>query len=499
MKISCRKKTAFNSRKEAVIIPVYKNMGSLKLLTGKRIDDEIANIVNSDYFNFEDKEIKSFYIDVKKKLKRIFLVNVPKDPEDYRYYLELGAQFSKIIRKDKLFSFSLVSFEDIYAEKKEGSYTKSFLEGLFFGLYSFERYKSKKESFDFEEVEVITTFTKLKKFIDAGAERWATIFQNVYLARDLINTPPMDMTPAIFAETVRKEAGDDFAVTVYDEVKIKEEGLNLIDVVGMGSVNKPRFVMIDYKGDPGNIKHIALVGKGVTFDSGGSNLKPTGSMETMKCDMAGAATVFAVTKLVRELKLPVNIRTYIPLVENMIGGGAYRPGDVITSASGKTVEVLNTDAEGRLILADALYTATQTDPEVIVDVATLTGACVVALGSHCAGLFSNRKFLAKNISDLSGDVGEDIWELPLLKTYEKRIKSDIADLRNIARQRTEAGSTIAALFLREFVDNWPWIHLDIAGPAYLEEEHPVFGKHASGFGIRLLLEFIERYYCRNEN
>jgi leucyl aminopeptidase len=136
---------------------------------------------------------------------------------------------------------------------------------------------------------------------------------------------------------------------------------------------------------------------------------------------------------------------------------------------------------------------------VIVDVATLTGACVVALGSHCAGLFSNRKFLAKNISDLSGDIGEDIWELPLLKTYEKRIKSDIADLRNIARQRTEAGSTIAALFLREFVDNWPWIHLDIAGPAYLEEEHPVFGKHASGFGIRLLLEFIERYYCKNEN
>ncbi|MCD8568440.1 MAG: leucyl aminopeptidase, partial [Geovibrio sp.] len=160
----------------------------------------------------------------------------------------MAHRFSKIIRKDKLFSFSLVSFEDVYAEKKEGSYTKSFLEGLCFGLYSFEKYKSKKESFDFEEVEVITTFTKLKKFIDTGAERWATIFQNVYLARDLINTPPMDMTPAIFAETVQAEEGADFSVTVYDEAKIREEGLNLIDVVGMGSVNKPRFVMIDYKG-----------------------------------------------------------------------------------------------------------------------------------------------------------------------------------------------------------------------------------------------------------
>jgi leucyl aminopeptidase len=498
MKISCRKKTAFNSRKDAVIIPVYKNMGSIKLLTGKRIDDEIVNIVNSDYFNFEDKEIKSFYIEVKKKLKRIFLVNVPKEPEDNKYYLELGAQFSKIIRKDKLSSFSLVSFEDIYAEKKDGAYTKGFIEGLAFGLYSFEKYKSKKESFEFDEVEVITAYTKLKKFIDSGADRWATIFENIYLSRDLVNTPPNDMTPATFADRVLEVAGNGLKVTVYDENKIKEEGLNLIYTVGAGSVNPPRFVIMEYNGDPSTEKHIALVGKGVTFDSGGSNLKPTGSMETMKSDMAGAALMFSLTKLIHELKLAVNVKTYIPLVENIIGGAAYRPGDIITSASGKTVEVLNTDAEGRLILADALYTATKTDPEVIIDVATLTGACVVALGSHCAGLFSNRKFLAKNISDLSGDVGEDIWELPLLKAYEKRIKSDIADLRNIARQRTEAGSTIAALFLREFVDNWPWIHLDIAGPAYLEEEHPVFGRHASGFGVRLLLEFIERYYCRNE-
>jgi leucyl aminopeptidase len=499
MKISCRKKTAFNSRKEAVIIPVYKNIGSLKLLTGKRIDDEITNIVASDYFNFEDKEIKSFYIEMKKKLKRIFLVNIPKEPEDSRYYLELGAKFSKIIRKDKLFSFSLVSFEDIYNEKRDSNYTKSFIEGLLFGLYSFESYKSKKESFDFEEIEVITAFTKLKKYIDSTAERWTTIFDNVYLVRDLVNTPPNDLTPESFAERMLQEADEQLSVAVYDEERIKEEGLNLIYTVGKGSEHRPRFVTLGYNGDPETEKHIALVGKGVTFDSGGSNLKPTGSMETMKIDMAGAATVFGLTKLIKELGLKVNIKSYLPLVENTIGYSAYRPGDVIESASGKTVEVLNTDAEGRLILADALHTATKTDPEVIIDLATLTGACVVALGSYCAGLFSNRKFLAKNISDLSGDTGEDIWELPMLKAYEKRIKSDIADLRNIARQKGEAGSTIAALFLREFVDNWPWIHLDIAGPAYLEEEHPIFGKHASGFGVRLLLEFIERYYTRNDS
>ncbi|WP_022852238.1 leucyl aminopeptidase family protein [Limisalsivibrio acetivorans] len=494
MKISCRKKTAFNSRKEAIIIPVYKNIETLKTLTGKRIDDEIASIISSDYFNFEDKEIKSFYIEVKKKLKRIFLVSIPKDPEDSRFYLELGARFSKIVRQDRLTSFSIISFEDLYMEKKELSYTKSFIEGLFFGLYKYERYKGKKENFNFEEVEVITAFTRLKKYVDTEAENWNTAFENIYMARDLINTPAMDLTPEIFAGFIKEHESENFSVEVLDDKQIVERGLNLVKTVGMGSANPPRFVTIDYKGDPTTEKHVALVGKGVTFDSGGTNLKPTGSIETMKTDMSGAATVFAVAKLIRDVGMKINVKTYIPLVENTIGGCAYRPGDVLTSAEGKTIEVLNTDAEGRLILADALYTARLTDPEVIVDVATLTGACVVALGSHCAGLFSNRKFLAKNITDISDDLGEDIWELPMLKAYEKRIKSDIADLRNISKQKGEAGSTIAALFLKEFVDNWPWIHLDIAGPAYLEEEHPIFGKHASGFGVRLIYTFLEKYY-----
>ncbi|XOB66021.1 leucyl aminopeptidase family protein [Deferribacteres bacterium DY0037] len=499
MKISCRKKTALNSKKDAVLIPVYRNMRPLKPLTGKKIEDEINNVISSDYFSYEEKEFTGFFMEIGGKLRKVYLVTVPKDPAGYRYYTELGGAFAKLLKSERITSFSILSFEDIYLEKKDTMFTKSFLDGFFFGQYSFDTFKSKVEkSYQFEEAEVITAFTKLKRFVDESAEKWNAVFDSIYMAKDLINTPPADMTPEIFAEKALELAGDKLKVSVVDDVEVLKKDYPLVYAVGKGSTNLPRFLKLEYNGAPATTQHVALVGKGVTFDSGGSNLKPTGSIEDMKTDMSGAATVLAVTKIAADTDMAINIKTYIPLVENIIGTCAYKPGDILTSKMGKTVEVLNTDAEGRLILADALYESIQTDPEVIIDVATLTGACVVALGSHCAGLFSNRKFLAKNISDVSGEIGEDIWELPLLEAYQERIKSDVADLRNIAKPGREAGSTIAGLFLQEFVDNWPWIHLDIAGPAYLETAHPVFGKHATGFGIRLITEFLQTHYSVTE-
>jgi leucyl aminopeptidase len=214
----------------------------------------------------------------------------------------------------------------------------------------------------------------------------------------------------------------------------------------------------------------------------------------MKDDMSGAATVFAIINLAAAQNLPININAYIPIVENIIGGRATRPGDVVKSLSGKTVEILNTDAEGRLILADALYMATKTDPEIIIDIATLTGACLIALGDHCAGLFSNRKFLSKNISEASAEVGEDLWELPLYENYAKRLKSQIADIQNMGTSGRNGGTILAALFLKEFVDNYPWVHLDVAGTAFVEEKHPVFGSQATGFGVRLIYQFIKKNY-----
>jgi len=499
MKIFCRKKLAFDSRKDAIVIPVYKNIRSLRLITGKKIDDEIQNIIQSDYFNFKEKEIKSFYIEINKKLKKIYLLNIPKELEERRDYIELGSKFAKSLKSDNIESVSMIAFEDIYQEKRDFYATYGFLEGMMFRLYSFDRYKTKKESLSPIEIEIITSQQRLKTFIDNRSDELNTIFKNINMTRDLVNTPANDLTPDIFAKYIISTVSENIKVNILDEKQIVAEGLNLLEAVGRGSSNKPRFVTMYYQGNPSDSRNIAIIGKGVTFDTGGVNLKPTGSIESMKSDMAGAATIFSTINLIAELKLKVNVYAYLPLVENSIGGSAIRPSDIIRSASGKTIEVMNTDAEGRLILADACFQATKTDPEIIIDIATLTGACAIALGPYCAGLFSNRKFLSKQLIDISDEIAEDIWELPLYDGYESGIESRIADMKNMSSFKREGGAIHAALFLKQFVDNYPWIHLDIAGPAFLEIEHPIFGSDATGFGVRLLYYFIKTHYNSGDN
>lgn len=494
LKISCRKKIAVNSRKDAIIIPVYKNIPSLRSITGKKIDDELHTILDSDYFNFEEKEIKSFYVDLNKKLKKIYLVNIPKDIAYPSVYRELGAKVASAVGCDKISSFSLIAFEDIYNEKKDFMCTSSFMEGVMFALYSFDRYKTKKDSRTLEEAEIITGISRLKNYIDQNASEWHDTFFYVNITKDLVNMPPSDLTPVKFAEYIQQNAHPYITVDIWDEKRIKENQMELVCAVCKGSATPPRFVHLYYEGAPGKGQNVAIVGKGVTFDSGGTNLKPSESMKNMKSDMGGAAAAFSVINLAAAQQLKVNLHCYLPIVENIIGGRAFLPGDIIRSFSGKTVEILNTDAEGRLILADSLYLATKTDPEIIIDLATLTGACVVALGEQCAGLFSNRKFLSKYMSDIASRVGEDVWELPLYDGYASRLKSKNADLQNIASESRHGGAIIAALFLKEFVENYPWIHLDIAGPAFLDAAHPVFGAQGTGFGVRLIYHFIKTHY-----
>ena len=499
MKISCRKKIAVDSKKDAVIIPVYKNIRSLRTITGKKIDDELQNIIQSDYFNFDEKESKSFYIDVNKKLKKIYIIHVPKEKGEARFYMELGAKTASIFKKDKIYSFSLISFEDIYNEKKDLYITKAFLEGFMFNDYTFDKYKSKKSPEHNFEAEVITAMPKLKKYIDDNADNWNAVFDNINIMKDLVNTPANYLKPYDFAEFVKNNLPENIDLTIWDEKEILNNNMNLLHAVGKGSVNKPYFLKLTYNGNKESSNNIALIGKGITFDSGGYSLKPAASMAHMKDDMAGAALMYALTKLIAELNLKINIHTYIPLAENLIGSNSLFVGDVITSASSKTVEILNTDAEGRLIMADALYLATKTDPEIIIDAATLTGACVVALGPYCAGIFSNRKFLSKQISDISYEVAEDVWELPLYADYEQGITSTVADFTNMSTFAREGGAIHAALFLKQFIDNYPWLHIDMAGPAYMEKNHPIFGKEATGFGLRLLFHFLNTHYTEGVN
>ena len=347
-------------------------------------------------------------------------------------------------------------------------------EGWILGAYTFDAYRSASPSDRPGEVVVLSDQSR-QGAVTAAFEQAQVVAAAVARTRDWVNTPPGDLTPPALADTVvaaakaRPRGAAKVTVTVLDEDALAEEGCGGILGVGQGSDSPPRMVRLSYA-PAGATKHLALVGKGITYDSGGLSIKPGGSMTTMKMDMAGAASVVNATLAIADLGLPVRVTAFAPMAENMINGSATRPGDVLTMYGGKTVEVLNTDAEGRLILADALVHAVEEEPDVIVDVATLTGACVVALGDRVTGLFGNDDELVERIAGVAERAGEALWHMPIPDEMGEKVRgnSKIADL---AQHNTErwGGASYAAAFLREFVGDVPWAHLDIAGPAYNEK------------------------------
>lgn len=321
----------------------------------------------------------------------------------------------------------------------------------------------------------------------------------VNLARYLGDAPPNVMFPETFVREALAIAKDlKLKATVLDEKGLAKEKLNLILAVGKGSNHAPRLLTLEYKGAAASQKPIVLVGKGVTFDSGGLSLKPAAGMDGMKTDMAGAATVLAAIKAAAELALPLNIRAVMPLADNMPDGQATRVGDVVVTRSGLTVEITNTDAEGRLILAEALTWAAEMKPAAIIDVATLTGAAKMALGDLCAALFSSDEELGYQLISASAAVGEHLWPLPMLEEYEESLKSQTADIINCP-SGPSGRAIVAALFLQRFVPrNIPWAHLDIAGPARNDKARPSTPQGASGFALRSLLRFLENAALENE-
>jgi leucyl aminopeptidase len=311
----------------------------------------------------------------------------------------------------------------------------------------------------------------------------------VFLARDLINEPPSVTTARYLGEQAERHChGRGLSVDVWGKKKIESMKLAGLLAVNRGSQEEPRFITIHYKPAGKPKKKIALIGKGITFDSGGLSLKPSKSMETMKLDMAGGAAVIAAMSRLPALRPAVEVIGYIPTTDNLPGPNAQKPGDVIRYLNGKTIEVLNTDAEGRLILADALALAAKQKPDYMINLATLTGACMVALGTQVAGMFSNHPALADKIMRCAQESGEKLWQLPLVKEYREDIKSSIADIKNIGG--SHGGAIIAALILQEFVEEIPWVHLDIAGPAYTDRDIATCPKGGTGFGVRTLLRFL---------
>jgi leucyl aminopeptidase len=367
---------------------------------------------------------------------------------------------------------------------------QAFAEGIEMGAYRFWRYRTGLSDEQTFKVEKATVFTKSDKQTSAGVAAGQAIARGVNFARDLVNGPGYAMhPPALGDEAVKLGQRVGLKVTVLDMAELTEQGFGGILAVGKGSEHEPRFIVMEYgkagKGTP----TICLVGKGLTFDSGGLSLKPAEAMETMKSDMGGAAAVFGAIQVVAELKLPVHVIGLVSAAENMPSSNAYRPGDIVKSLSGKTIEVLNTDAEGRIILSDALFYAQRYQPKAIVELSTLTGAIIIALGSHATGLFATDQVLADQLSRAGEVTAERVWQFPMWEEYHQMVKSEIADLKNLAGRA--AGSITAGAFLAAFVGDYPFAHLDVAGTAWSDrpaKPYDTFG--GTGVGVRLITEFL---------
>ncbi len=317
------------------------------------------------------------------------------------------------------------------------------------------------------------------------------IGQSVNLTRRLVNEPPNVIYPQTFAEVATQVAAETgLAIEVWDEQRLQAEGCRAMLAIGGASAHAPRLVILRYAGGEPDVAPVVLVGKGITFDSGGLSIKPTDGMIDMKCDMAGAATVLGAIRAASLLKLPINVTAICAMAENMISGTAVRLGDVIESRQGTTIEIMNTDAEGRVVLADALDVAVQQQPQAIVDLATLTGACMVALGRDVVGLMTNLKELGDELKKAADAQGEWLWELPMHDFYDEQIKSKVADIKNTGDGRW-GGAITAAKFLERFVDDIPWAHLDIAGPAFADSAKPARDAGATGVMLRTLVAWLQ--------
>lgn len=357
-----------------------------------------------------------------------------------------------------------------------------FMEGGLLSLYRFEKYKKSENNKEIKTAIILGTDK------DIPLKWLQTSVSAVNFAKDLVNTPSNDMTPTVLSNVAKSISGKNIKVKVLEKKDIEKEGMGAYLSVSKGSAEPPKLIIVEYKG--GKCEPLAFVGKSITFDSGGISLKPAEGMEKMKYDMSGGASVLAVIKAASELELPVNIVGILPAAENLPGGSASKPGDIVKTITGKTIEIINTDAEGRLALADAIgYAIKYYKPKAVIDIATLTGACSIALGNEAIAMMGNGDDLMEKLKMASEDTYERVWQMPLYEEYKDYIKSEAADIKNSGGKN---GSLVTAgYFLKEFAGDTPWVHLDIAGTAWNDKDKPYIPKGATTIGVRLLLNFLK--------
>lgn len=427
-------------------------------------------------------------------VKRLILVGLGKK-KDFSLELLRGA-YATAARQARMLNVRMFSTSPDIIDPlmwPVGPLSQAIVEGVNLGLYQFTQFKTitGKKGRGIEKFIIIDHRDDIIREIKPFVKRGEIIVNAVSFARNMVSTPANKMTPLDMSNKAREIVSGKIALKVLNTAEMKKLGMHALLGVASGSDEPAKFIILEYRGAKKAEPFIALVGKGLTFDSGGISIKPADKMDEMKSDMAGGAAVLGAVKAASELELKLNIVGIVPAAENLPGGRAYKPGDVLKSLSGKTIEVLNTDAEGRLILADALSYACRYKPVAIIDIATLTGACVIALGEQIIGMMGNDDSLKEKITLAGKATGEKVWELPLWDEYRELIKSDVADLKNTGGRA--AGAITAAAFLSHFVDDVPWAHLDIAGPAWLTKDRPYIPKGASGVGVRLLVQLLQNW------
>ncbi|MBN2693777.1 leucyl aminopeptidase [bacterium] len=492
------------SEKSRVVVPVFEEqieketlVSQLGFITISK-KNQLKKLIENSNFKGKSGEFLAFNYFTDDAVKTIYLYGVGKK-EEYSIFnwKRVVAKLYRKVSAEKITEFTLYLTWTPKLKELDGFLVKTYL-GLSLTSYKFDKYKTKKgdeKSIEKVSVYIPAIIEKLEEKQLTDSIKYAeNMAEAVNKARAIVNEPPMVMYPESFKNEVETlfKGRKGVKINVFDFEEIKKRGMNLLASVGMGSSKKPYFIEINFKSSKKNVPTLALVGKGLTYDSGGYSLKPSNSMEGMHLDMHGAATMLGTMDMISRYKLDFNVVCYLVVAENLVSGDAYKVSDIVKGYSGKTVEIINTDAEGRLALADGIAYACEQGADAIIEASTLTGAALVALGTQIAAILTKNDNLAKNFSEAAENTEEKFWRLPMEDNYKEDIKSSVADLRNVGKTRY-AGTITAGLFLNEFVkENIPFMHLDIAGPAMLDKDIDFYNAGGSGFGIQALAQLILR-------
>lgn len=487
-----KKETTFAC--EALILPLLEGEGTRPYKDVNKLLNRMPDrIIFSGEFTGKLTEVCLIHTGGEIKPERILLIGLGKRKEVTRDRLrQAGGKAASYLSNLHMKNIAL-STRTIYSLKLS---PVDLIEGSLLADYSFAKYKKEENHKGIKKITILSVPSPLAGEGKGEGEtleedllkqiRWIKAAANAtHFARDLVNTPSNDMTPSALVRAVRSLKK--VSVKIIEKSQAEKLGMDAYLSVAKGSMEPPKFIVITYKGK--NISPTALIGKSITFDSGGISLKPSEGMEKMKYDMAGGAAVLGVIKAASELNMPVHIIGVLPAAENLPGGSASKPGDVVRTMRGKSIEIVSTDAEGRLAIADSIEYVKRFKPSAIIDIATLTGACSIAFGNEAIAMMGNNESLMEKMKKASEGTYERVWQMPLFEEYKEYIKSDIADLKNTSGR---SGSLISsAYFLKEFAGDTPWLHLDIAGTAWIEKDRPYIPKGATGIGVRLLLSFLK--------